>query len=100
MQFGRPTNFAERRRLYKLGQPEAATLARLWPVLEPAVERGLHAFVAAERLMPTVAKSFEAHGPFIHRTERRISRSSFPAVSTKLMRSPAKTSAASNATSA
>jgi methyl-accepting chemotaxis protein len=70
MQFGRPTNFAERRRLYTLGEPEAATLARLWPVLEPAVDRGLAAFVAAERLMPTVAKSFEAHGPLIHRTEK------------------------------
>src|SRR5436305_1666673 len=70
MQFGRPTNFAERRRLYRLGEPEAATLARLWPVLEPAVDRGLEAFVAAERLMPTVAKSFEAHGPLIHRTEK------------------------------
>jgi methyl-accepting chemotaxis protein len=70
MQFGRPTNFAERRRLYKLGEPEAASLARLWPVIEPAVERGLEAFVAAERLMPTVAKSFEAHGPLIHRTEK------------------------------
>jgi methyl-accepting chemotaxis protein len=70
MQFGRPTNFVERRRLYKLGDPEAATLARLWPVLEPAVDRGLHAFVAAERLMPTVAKAFEAHGPLIHRTEK------------------------------
>ncbi|MBV8850884.1 MAG: globin-coupled sensor protein [Methylobacteriaceae bacterium] len=70
MQFGRPTNFAERRRLYKLGDPEAATLARLWPILEAAVERGLDAFVAAERLMPTVAKSFEAHGPFIRQIER------------------------------
>src|SRR5947209_11310893 len=70
MQFGRPTNFAERRRLYRLGEPEAATLARLWPVLAPAVDRGLEAFVAAERLMPTVAKSFEAHGPLIHRTEK------------------------------
>jgi methyl-accepting chemotaxis protein len=70
MQFGRPTNFAERRRLYKLGEPQAATLARLWPILEPAVERGLDAFVEAERLMPTVAKCFEAHGPFIHHTEK------------------------------
>jgi methyl-accepting chemotaxis protein len=70
MQFGRPTNFAERRRLYRLGEPEAATLARLWPVLELAVERGLDAFVAAERLMPTVAKSFEAHGPLIQRKEK------------------------------
>lgn len=70
MQFGKPTNFAERRRLYRLGEAAAAALARLWPVLEPAVERGLDAFVAAERLMPTVAKSFEAHGPFIHQTEK------------------------------
>jgi hypothetical protein len=30
----------------------------------------LENFVAAERLMPTVAKSFEAHGPFIHKTEK------------------------------
>jgi methyl-accepting chemotaxis protein len=70
MQFGRPTNFAERRRLYRLGEPEAATLAKLWPLIEPAIERGLDAFVAAERLMPTVAKSFEAHGTFIHETEK------------------------------
>jgi methyl-accepting chemotaxis protein len=70
MQFGRPTNFAERRRLYKLGESEAAALGRLWPVIEPAIERGLHAFVEAERLMPTVAKSFEAHGFFIHKTEK------------------------------
>jgi methyl-accepting chemotaxis protein len=70
MQFGRPTNFAERRRLYKLGEPEAAALKRLWPILEPAVDRGLDAFIAAERLMPTVAKSFEAHGPLIRKTEK------------------------------
>jgi hypothetical protein len=30
----------------------------------------LENFVAAERLMPTVAKSFEAQGPFIHKTEK------------------------------
>jgi methyl-accepting chemotaxis protein len=70
MQFGRPSNFAERRRLYRLGEAAATALARIWPVLEPAVEGGLEAFVAAERLMPTVAKSFEAHGPLIHRTEK------------------------------
>ncbi len=70
MQFGRPTNFVERRRLYKLGDAAAAELARLWPIIDPAVERGLEAFVAAERLMPTVAKSFEAHGPLIHNTEK------------------------------
>src|ERR1700744_2051711 len=70
MQFGRPTNFAERRLLYRFGEAAATALARIWPVREPAVERGLEAFVAAERLMPTVAKSFEAHGPLIHRTEK------------------------------
>ena len=41
MQFGRPTNFAERRQLYRLGEPVAAALAELWPVIEPAVEHGL-----------------------------------------------------------
>jgi methyl-accepting chemotaxis protein len=70
MQFGTPTNFAERRRLYRLGEPAAGALAQLWPLIEPAVEQGLDAFVISERLMPTVAKSFAAHGALIHDTEK------------------------------
>jgi hypothetical protein len=53
----------------QLGEPEAASRKRLWPVIEPGNRAGLENFVA-ERLMPTVAKSFEAHGPFIHKTEK------------------------------
>jgi methyl-accepting chemotaxis protein len=65
MQLALPTHFQERLRLYGLDEAAAQRLARLWPVLEPALARAVEEFIAAERQMPSVAAVFARHDALI-----------------------------------
>ena len=60
-----PTHFQERLRLYELDEGAARQLARLWPVIEPAITKAVDAFIAAEREMPSVAAVFAQHDELI-----------------------------------
>jgi methyl-accepting chemotaxis protein len=71
MHFNLPSNFEPRLRLYALDERACAELRRLWPVVEPALARGIDAFIEAETQMPSVAKMFQAHGEEIRRIEHQ-----------------------------
>ncbi len=69
MTFEPTTNFAARLTLYGLDESAFTALARLWPIVRPAMLEGIDAFIAAEEKMPTVAAVFKAHGPAIREME-------------------------------
>jgi methyl-accepting chemotaxis protein len=60
-----PTYFQERLWLYGLDKDAGPRLARLWPVVEPALARAIEEFIAAEREMPSVATIFALHDTLI-----------------------------------
>ncbi len=65
MQLVLPTHFQERLKLYGLGEGACVRLARLWPVIEPGLAKAIDDFIAAERLMPSVADVFKRHDALI-----------------------------------
>jgi methyl-accepting chemotaxis protein len=60
-----PTHFQERLRLYGLDEAAARRLAKVWPVIEPALAKAVDAFIVAEREMPSVATVFAQHEALI-----------------------------------
>ncbi|HEX5780224.1 MAG TPA: globin-coupled sensor protein [Xanthobacteraceae bacterium] len=64
-----PSHFDSRLRLYGIEPQCCETLRGLWPVLEPALRAGIHRFIEAEKVMPSVDKIFRAHAEWIGKTE-------------------------------
>lgn len=69
MQFQLPTDFNFRLDLYDLDEKAVADLARLWPVVHPAMSAGIERFLARELQMPMVRHIFERHADVIRRLE-------------------------------
>ena len=64
-----PSHFESRLKLYGIDLQCCETLRRLWPILEPALHEAIDRFIAAEKVMPSVDKIFQAHADWIRRVE-------------------------------
>jgi methyl-accepting chemotaxis protein len=64
-----PSHFDSRLKLYGIDPQSCETLRQLWPVLEPALHEAIDRFIAAEKMMPSVDKIFQAHADWIRRVE-------------------------------
>jgi methyl-accepting chemotaxis protein len=69
MNFTLPSHFESRLTLYGIDRAACDELARLWPILEPALHAGISHFIEAERQMPSVATIFQAHAEWIRKVE-------------------------------
>ena len=64
-----PSHFESRLRLYGIEARCCEVLHRLWPVLKPALHEGIHRFIEAEKVMPSVDKIFAQHADWIGKVE-------------------------------
>ena len=64
-----PSNFGSRLKLYGIDDASCQELRALWPILRPALQSGIEAFVEIERSNPAVRATFQAHGDLIGRIE-------------------------------
>lgn len=64
-----PSHFESRLNLYGIDKRCRDALERMWPVLERALEQGIDRFIAAEKVMPSVDKIFQAHADWIRGVE-------------------------------
>jgi methyl-accepting chemotaxis protein len=69
MQFHLPTDTDVRLALYDLDSEAIAELARLWPVVRPAMLAAIDDFIARELQMPTVRHIFQANADAIRAIE-------------------------------
>ena len=69
MNFTLPSHFEPRLALYGMDRDACGELARLWPVLEPALREGIDRFIRAEKIMPSVAAIFQVHAEWIRKIE-------------------------------
>jgi methyl-accepting chemotaxis protein len=69
MKFTLPSHFESRLALYGIDRAACDELARLRPLLEPALHKGIDQFIEAERQMPSVAAVFQVHGEWIRKVE-------------------------------